>query len=75
MKNKETLMLEVGERHIKVCRVELFKKKRIVSRLEAFEFPQEITAENIEESFSEIFKKCPEKVIISFKYFNYYFSL
>lgn len=62
MKNKNILILELGERFIKVCR---FKSKTALN-CEVFEFNREPTADDLREMFSSLAVPGTDKVIVSF---------
>lgn len=67
MKNKKILILELGDKVIKVCRVGFLKKKRFPEYLEAFSFEGDISSLELEEALSLARSK--------FKYDKIIFSL
>lgn len=51
MKSKRNLILEVGEKTIKVCQVRVSRRGRVIDFLKVWEFPSAITPKDIEGTF------------------------
>ncbi|UCD15541.1 MAG: PilN domain-containing protein [Candidatus Omnitrophota bacterium] len=67
MRSKITLILEVGEKTIKACRVASRKRRRKIKAVDVFQFPHRISAQDINDVFLKITNKVKyEKVIVSF---------
>jgi len=65
MKSKQILLIEVGAQTIRACQFTQKGKRRLAKSLNAFEFANELTTQDLEGAFSRLLEAAPDEVIIS----------
>lgn len=65
MKSKKLLIIELGERLIKISQINCQQQKKIVEVIESFEFSRDITSKDIDKALTKFLVAKYEKIIIS----------